>query len=64
MEFFTYKGNIYTKIIPSKRLFNSTMVHDVVTRGDMFALNVNTGLFTVLPKDSDQKENSNGDNKV
>ena len=46
-------GIPYIKIVPSKRLFNSTMIHEVVTRGDFFALNLLTNVFTVLPQNSD-----------
>lgn len=46
---FIYKDELYTKIIPSKALFNSNMIHEVTTRGSIFALNINTGVFTILP---------------
>lgn len=42
------QNEYYTRIIPAKKLFNSTMIHEVVNRGDIFALNVNTGIFTVI----------------
>lgn len=42
------------RIIPSKALFHSTTVHEVVNRGDFFAVNLVTNIFTVLPKDSDK----------
>jgi hypothetical protein len=41
------------RITPAKRLFNSTMIHEVVTRGDFFAVNLQTGVFTVLPQGAD-----------
>lgn len=50
---FMLGGIPYIKIVPSKRLFNSTMIHEVVTRGDFFALNLLTNVFTVLPQNSD-----------
>ena len=50
---FMYKNEPYMKIIPTKRLFNSTTIHDVVTRGDFFALNILTNVFTVLPQGAD-----------
>jgi hypothetical protein len=46
---FMYKGEPYMKIVPVKRLFNSTMIHEVITRGDFFAVNLLTNVFTVLP---------------
>lgn len=48
-----YEGQPYMKIIPTKRLFNSTTIHEVVTRGDFFAVNVITTVFTVLPAGAD-----------
>lgn len=54
IKVFMHNDIPYCKIIPSKRLFNSTMVHEVVTRGDFFALNLLTFQFTVLPKGSDE----------
>ena len=46
---FVFNGQPFMKIVPSKRLFRSTLVHDVVTRGDIFAVNLTTGEFTVFP---------------
>ena len=47
---FNHNNTTYVKIIPSKKLFNSTMIHEVVNRGDVFALNLSTGIFTILPR--------------
>lgn len=52
MKSFIYKSETYIKIIPCKRLFNSTTIHEVVTRGSFFALNLRTGIFTVIPGDA------------
>ena len=41
-------GRNYYKVIPAKRLFNSTMVHEVITRGDFFAVDLETGTLTIL----------------
>lgn len=46
-----YNDRKYMKIIPSKRLFNSTMIHEVVTRGDFFAVDMESKQFTVLGGD-------------
>ena len=46
-----YDDRKYMKIIPSKRLFNSTMIHEVVTRGDFFAVDMDSKQFTVLGGD-------------
>ena len=51
---FVYKDAHHVKIIPCKRLFNSTTIHEVVTRGDFFALNLVTGIFTVCPQGADK----------
>ena len=53
---FNHNNITYVKIIPSKKLFNSTMIHEVVTRGDIFALNLETGEFTILPGYKKQAE--------
>ena len=50
---FVHNGNPYMRITPCKRLFNSTTIHQVVTRGDFFAVNLQTGIFTVLPQGAD-----------
>jgi len=36
------------RAIPAKKLFNSTMVHEVVNRGDIFAVCMETGTLTIL----------------
>jgi hypothetical protein len=46
---FYYKNDLYVRLVPSKRLFNSTMVHEVVNRGDVFAMRVSDQQFTVVP---------------
>jgi hypothetical protein len=46
---FIYNGEYYLRIIPVKAMFQSTMVHDVVTRGDIFAVRVRDSAFTVVP---------------
>lgn len=49
MKVFMYKDEPYMMVIPAKRLFNSTMIHEVITRGDFFAVNLLTSIFTILP---------------
>jgi len=46
---FYYDNELYIRIIPSKRMFNSTMVHDVVNRGSVFAMRIADQQFTVIP---------------
>jgi GTP-dependent phosphoenolpyruvate carboxykinase len=37
------------RVLPSKRLFNSTTIWEIVNRGDIFAVDMETGVFTVIP---------------
>lgn len=53
MKAFIHNGEVYLRCIPSKALFRSTMVHEVVNRGDIFAMNVNTQEFTIIPGKSE-----------
>lgn len=46
---FWYEGRLWIRVVPSKRLFNSTMVHEVVNRMDVFAMELATQQFTVIP---------------
>lgn len=49
LKAFELDGVHYVRIVPGKKLFNSTMVHSVVTRGDIFALRLEDSMFTVIP---------------
>jgi hypothetical protein len=49
-------GLPYIRVIPSKRLFNSTMVHEVVNRGDFFALCLTNSILTILPQGADSND--------
>jgi len=46
---FIYAGDAYIRCIPGKSLFHSTMVHEVVNRGDIFALRVHDQMLTIVP---------------
>ena len=46
---FYYKSELYIRVIPGKSLFNSTMVHQVVNRGDVFAMRVRDQTLTIIP---------------
>jgi hypothetical protein len=59
---FLYNGMPYIKVIPSKRLFNSTMVHEVVTRGDFFAVCMLDYSLTILPTNTNL-DKTNGKTK-
>lgn len=48
-RFFMYEDQLYTWAVPVKMLFRSTMVHDVVTRGDIFAVRISDRALTVIP---------------
>jgi len=36
-------------VTPAKYLFNSTMIHDVITRGRKFVVDIDTGLLEIYP---------------
>lgn len=38
----------YIRVVPSKALFKSTMVHEVVNRGDIFAIRVRDSQLTII----------------
>ena len=46
---FYYKGELYIRTIPGKSLFKSSMVHQVVNRGDVFAMRVSDQTLTIIP---------------
>ena len=49
MKAFIYKGRTYIRMSPGKRLFNSTTIWEVVNRGDVFAMDIETQVFTIVP---------------
>ena len=49
MKAFIYNGDVYIRAIPSKRLFQSSMVHEVVNRGDIFAVRCSDQQLTIIP---------------
>jgi hypothetical protein len=52
---FVFNNQPMMRITPSKRLFNSTTIYEVVNRGDCFVLNLQTGVFGII-KGSDYRE--------
>lgn len=48
MKAFIYDGKTYIKVIPGKKLFQSSMVHEVVNRGDIFAVDLESQRLTIL----------------
>ncbi len=53
MKTFTYKDDLYIRCIPGKNLFKSTMIHEVVNRGDIFAVRVRDQVLTIIPGDAE-----------
>lgn len=50
---FVFNNEPYMRVTPSKQLFHSTTVYEVITRGDFFAVNLATGILTILKGGSD-----------
>lgn len=53
MKTFTYNNELYIRCIPGKNLFKSTMIHEVVNRGDIFAVRVRDQVLTIIPGDAE-----------
>jgi len=51
-EVFLHREQPYIKLAPVKTLVRSTLVHEVVTRGDFFVAALVTGSLTVLSHSS------------
>lgn len=49
MKAFIYDNEDYLRVIPAKPLLRSTMVYEVVTRGDVFALHLPSQQLTIIP---------------
>jgi hypothetical protein len=48
-KFVTVNDRVFMIVVPVKKLFHSSLVHDVITSGRKFAVDMNTGELTVLP---------------
>lgn len=46
---FIYNEELYIRCIPAKSLFKSSLVHEVVNRGDIFAVRVSDQVLTIIP---------------
>lgn len=46
---FYYNDELYIRCVPAKALFHSTLVHEVVNRGDVFAIRVSDQKLTIVP---------------
>lgn len=53
---FVLNNQAFMKVVPAKSLIRSTTIHDVVTRGDFFAVNLSTGELTVVTQNKFQLE--------
>ncbi len=49
LKVFELEGVLYLRVIPGKKLFQSTMVHEVVNRGDIFAVRLEDSVLTIIP---------------
>lgn len=49
MKAFVYNGDAYIRCIPSKPLFRSNLIHEVVNRGDVFAMRIKDQVLTIVP---------------
>lgn len=59
MNYFIYEGRTYIRCIPAKALFHSTMVHEVVNRGDVFAIDMDSSKLTIIPGNAPVEHFSN-----
>ncbi len=57
MKVYDIAGVLYTQVTPAKTLFHSTMIHEVVNRGDCFMVEVRSGKLTVLSGELVRKAN-------
>ena len=48
MKVFEIAGILYLRVTPVKSLFHSTMVHEVVNRGDIFAVRLEDATLTII----------------
>ena len=53
MNGFFYKNELYLRVVPGKNLFKSSMIHEVVNRGDIFAVRVRDSSLTIIPGKSE-----------
>ena len=49
LRVFDLDGTLYLRVVPGKKLFQSTMVHEVVNRGDIFAVRLEDSVLTIIP---------------
>ena len=49
LQVIQWEGEMYIRATPVKKLFQSNLIHDVITRGDVFALRLRDQALTVIP---------------
>lgn len=49
MKTFTYNGELYIRVIPAKTLCRSSLIYEVITRGDIFAIRAKDSVLTIIP---------------
>jgi hypothetical protein len=52
MKGFWYEEQLYIRCIPAKSLFKSTLVHEVINRGDIFGIRVSDSALTIISGNS------------
>lgn len=55
---FIYDNQVYIRCIPAKSLFKSSLVHEVVNRGDIFAVRISDQVLTIIPGKSQVEHTS------
>jgi hypothetical protein len=60
-KFVQVNDRIFMIVTPVKKLFNSNLIHDVVTSGRKFAVDMNTAELTILPQDDKSPKNHSND---
>lgn len=53
---FVFNNTPFMRVTPSKQLFHSTTIYEVITRGDFFAVDLSTGVLTILKGGSDEPQ--------
>lgn len=49
MKAFIYNSELHIRTVPAKALFRSSMIHDVVNRGDIFAVRCRDQQLVIVP---------------
>ena len=55
MKAFRLNNTVYIRVIPSKFMMNSTMIYEIVTRGDILAMEIDSQKLVVI-KGTEQVE--------